>query len=82
MVMLWLEVTAVVVIVNVVLLCPPATVTTAGTWAAALLEATCTSTPPDGAAPLKPILPVTDSPPTTVAELSVRLWRVGVTGAG
>jgi hypothetical protein len=67
------EGTALVVIVNVVLVEPAATVTLAGTWAAAvLLLDTVTRAPPAGAAPFSVTVPVELLlPPTTVVGVRV-----------
>jgi hypothetical protein len=70
-----LEPTAEVVIVNVPLVAPAATVTLAGTWAAdVLLLVRVTTAPPDGAAPVKVTVPVDEVPPIT--ELGLRLTEV------
>ncbi len=67
-------VTALVLAVNVALAAPAATVTLAGTLAAAvLLLESVTSAPPDGAGPLNVTVPVEDCvPPITLVGLSVR----------
>jgi hypothetical protein len=57
--------TAVVVTVNVAVVCPAATVTLAGTVAAALLDASVTTRPPAGAAADSVTVPVLDAPPAT-----------------
>ena len=66
-------VTALVLAVNVALAAPAATVTLAGTLAAAvLLLESVTSAPPDGAGPLNVTVPVEDCvPPITLVGLSV-----------
>jgi hypothetical protein len=70
-----LEPTAEVVIVNVALVAPAATVTLAGTWAAVvLLLVRVTTAPPDGAGPVKVTVPVDEVPPIT--ELGLRLTEV------
>lgn len=77
------EKTALVVTVNVAAVAPAATVTLAGTRAAAvlLLEST-TIAPPAGAAPLNVTVPVEDcTPPTTLVGFSVSEERVGAGGA-
>jgi hypothetical protein len=64
-------VTELVVIVNVAVLTPAATVTLAGTCATAgLLPERVTSAPPAGAIPVNVTVPVEFAPPTTVAGLS------------
>ena len=73
-------VTALVVIVNVALLVPAATVTLAGTVAADTLLERSTTTPPLGAAPLSVTVPVDDAPPLTVVGLSPIEYRVAVPG--
>jgi hypothetical protein len=60
-------VTDVVVIANVAVLAPPATVTPAGTTAAALLLARVTAAPPVGATASRVTVPVEPVPPTTLA---------------
>jgi hypothetical protein len=70
-----LDATAEVVIVNVALVAPAATVTLAGTWAAVvLLLVRVTTAPPDGAGPVKVTVPVDEVPPIT--ELGLRLTEV------
>ena len=70
-----MEPTAEVVIVNVALVAPAATVTLAGTWAAVvLLLVRVTTAPPDGAGPVKVTVPVDEVPPIT--ELGLRLTEV------
>src|SRR3990170_2305020 len=49
---------------------PAATVTLAGSVAAALLLDSATSAPPAGAGPFKLTVPVEDSPPVTLAGLT------------
>jgi hypothetical protein len=63
--------TATVVAVNVALVAPAATVTLAGTVAAAvLLLPNVTTAPPAGAALLNVTFPVDEAPPVTVAGLT------------
>ena len=70
-----MEPTAEVVIVNVALVAPAATVTLAGTWAAVvLLLVRVTTAPPDGAGPVKVTVPVDEVPPIT--EAGLRLTEV------
>ena len=69
----WLLLTVLVEIVKVALVDPAGTVTLAGTVAAAvLLLDNETTTPPDGAAEVRVIVPVAGLPPNTVAELRLR----------
>jgi hypothetical protein len=78
----WLvAVTDVVVTGKVVLVEPPATVTLAGTDAAALLLLVrATACPPAGAVVDSVTLPVAGSPPVTLVGLRVRVDGVGVEG--
>jgi hypothetical protein len=70
-----LEPTAEVVIVNVPLVAPAATVTLAATCAAVvLLLVRVTTAPPDGAGPVKVTVPVDEVPPIT--EAGLRLTEV------
>jgi len=62
-------VTGTVVISKVAVFCPAATVTLAGTVAAALVSDNDTTAPPVGAFPFRVMVPVEDAPPTTVAGL-------------
>jgi hypothetical protein len=63
--------------VKVAVVAPAATVTLAGTWAAAvLLLVRLTTAPPAGACPLKVTVPVEGFPPTTDVGLRVRDVRV------
>ena len=64
-------VTALVLTVNVALLAPAATVTLAGTVAAAVLSLIReTAAPPLGAGPLRVTVPIEGDPPVTLIELS------------
>ena len=66
------ETTGLVVAVKVALDAPAATVTDAGTWAAAVFELVkVTTAPPAGAGPLRVTVPVEDAPPTTEAGLTL-----------
>ncbi len=69
-----------VLTVAVALVAPAATVTDAGTDAAALLLASATVAPPDGAAPDSVTVKVADAPPVTEAGEIDSDFRV--TGAG
>ena len=70
--------TGVVVTVNVALVAPAATVTFAGTCAAAvLLLVSATAAPPAGAAPLKVTVPVEEIPPVTLDGLKLRPEGIG-----
>jgi len=62
-------VTDVVPTVKVALVAPAATVTLAGTVAAALLLESATAAPPAGAGAVKLIVPVEELPPPTLAGL-------------
>ena len=67
-----LEVTGLVVAVKVAVVAPAGTVTDAGTWAAAVrLLVSVTTTPPVGAGLFKVTVPVEDTPPCTVAGLTL-----------
>jgi hypothetical protein len=73
-----LAATGVVVTVNVALVAPAATVTFAGTCAAAvLLLVSVTTAPPVGAAPFKVTVPVEEVPPVTLVGLSETLEGSG-----
>ena len=69
--------TALVLTVKLALVAPAATVTLAGTLAAAvLLLESDTTAPPAGAGPLNVTVPVEDAPPVTLLGLSVRADKV------
>jgi hypothetical protein len=57
--------------VKVAVVAPPGTVTLAGTLAAALLDCSVITVPPDGDAPPRVTVPVELTPPITVVGLSV-----------
>ena len=63
--------TAVVVTVNVAVVEPAATVTFAGTDAAALLDVSVTTKPPAGAAADRVTVPVLETPPATDVGFNV-----------
>ena len=65
--------------VKLTLVCPAATVTLAGTVAAALLRDSVTIVPPLGAAAVSFTVPVELVPPVTVLGLRVRAEGTGVT---
>ena len=69
--------TVVVTMLNVAVVAPAATVTLAGTCAAALLLERVTEDPPVGAAALNVTVPVALLPPVTVAGLTVTDVSVG-----
>ena len=70
-----MDATTEVVIVKVAVVAPAATVTLAGTCAAAvLLLDSVTTAPPEGAAPVNFTVPVDEVPPTT--EPGLRLTEV------
>jgi hypothetical protein len=70
--------TLLVLTVNVALLAPAATVTVAGTVAAAVLPLIReTTAPPVGAGPLSVTVPVEGDPPVTLVGFSVSEERVG-----
>jgi hypothetical protein len=68
--------------VKLALVCPAATITLAGTVAAALLRDSVTTVPPLGAAAVKITIPVELTPPVTVLGLSVSAEGTGAAGAG
>ena len=75
-------VTLLVLTVNVALLAPAATVTLAGTVAAAVLPLiTETDAPPLGAGPLSVTVPVEGDPPVTLVGFSVSEERVRAGGS-
>ena len=75
--------TALVATLNVALVAPAATVTLAGTVAAAvLLPESDTTTPPLGAAALNVAVPVDELPPTTLVGLTVTADSAGDGGGG
>ena len=74
-------VTPLVLTINVALLAPTATVTLAGTVAAAVLSLERgTAAPPVGAGPLRVTVPVEDDPPVTLIGLSAIEESVGEPG--
>ena len=69
--------TGLVVTVNVAVVAFAATVTLAGTWAAAvLLLDSVTTAPPDGARPFNVTVPVEEDPPTTEVGLTLTVLRL------
>ena len=64
--------TAVVVTENVADVCPAKIVTDVGTVPFAELVAKPITAPPDGAAPVKVTVPVTEVPPLTTVEVNVK----------
>ncbi len=68
--------------VKVALAAPAATVTLAGTVAAAALLESATTEPPDGAALVKVTLPCEVAPPVTLTGLSARPFRLAAGGGG
>lgn len=83
-VIVWVEATALVVIVKVALLWPAAigSFGGAGTTAAGLSDSRVMFTPPGGAGPDRAAVAMTEFPPTTVLALKVKLVSVGTTAAG
>jgi hypothetical protein len=76
------EATEFVVAVKVAVVAPAATVTDAGTWAAAvLLEVRLTTAPPVGAALLSVTVPVEEVPPATDVGLTLTPESVAPAGA-
>ena len=72
------EVTAAVVIANVAVVSPAATVTDAGTWATAVrLLVSVTTIPPSGAGPFNVTVPVDGFPPCTLVGFKVRVEAMG-----
>jgi hypothetical protein len=72
------EVLTVVVMVNVAVVAPAATVTLAGTWAAAVrLLLSVTTMPPAGAGPFSVTVPVDGFPPWTLLGSRIRVDNVG-----
>jgi hypothetical protein len=71
--------TALVVMLNVALVAPAATVTLAGTVAAALLLDSVTTAPPAGAGPSSVTVPVRGLPPVTLAWLRLSDETLGGT---
>jgi len=69
--------TAEVVIANVAVFVPAGTVTMAGTCAAASELVIAMSAPPEGALPVRVIVPVADTPPVTVAGEIAKLKGTG-----
>src|ERR1700724_3521015 len=70
---------ATVAIVKLALVCPAATVTLAGTVAAALLRDSVTIVPPVGAAAVRVTVPVELAPPVSVLGFSATEEGTGVT---
>src|SRR5690349_7095559 len=77
-----LAVTVLVLTVNVALVAPAATVTEAGTWAAAALLASDTAKPPAGAAAVRVTVPVAELPPVTLAGLTLKVESAGPVALG
>jgi hypothetical protein len=75
------EATVLVVAVKVAVVAPAATVTEAGTWAAAVFELVkVTAAPPVGAGPVRVTVPVDGLPPATeVGDRPTELRDGGVT---
>jgi hypothetical protein len=76
-----LEATGLVVTEKVAVVAPAATVTDAGTWAAAVLElVSVTTAPPVGAGPESVTVPVEGLLPTTEVGLTLTPLRAAVAG--
>jgi hypothetical protein len=74
--------TGLVAVVNVAVVAPAATVTEAGTWAAAVFElVSMTAAPPVGAGPLSVTVPIEEVPPGTAAGLTLTPLNVAAAGA-
>ncbi len=73
--------TALVLIVNVALVAPAATVTLDGVLAVVLLLERVTTAPPEGAAPLSVTVPVEEFPPVTLVGFTETEERVTDAGA-
>lgn len=71
------EATDIVVTENVAVVCPPATVTLAGTAAAELLLPSVTTAPPAGATALNVTVPVEPSPPVTLVGFNDTVETAG-----
>jgi hypothetical protein len=66
-----------VVTLNCTVVCPPGTVTVAGTCAAALSLTRVTESPPVAAGPVRVTVPVVPVPPVTVDKVSAAVCTVG-----
>jgi hypothetical protein len=74
------EATGLVAAVKVAVVAPAATVTDAGTWAAAVFElVSATTAPPAGAGLFRVTVPVEEAPPSTVAGIMLTdvSWAAG-----
>ena len=69
--------TALVPTLKLALVAPAATVTLAGTEAAALLSESVTCAPPAGAGPFRVTVPVAELPPVTLAGLTFSAETLG-----